>query len=458
MPNPPSIHGPELDLLLAVTAIPSASGREEGVVAFVRRWVGERPDLTLKADPAGNLVIGFRPAARRGGRAKAGARPAPLFFTAHMDHPAFVVEKVRTVRSSHGGPTVELSFRGGVMDVFFEHAPITIHTEGGPVPAALVGPAGAASPLGKMYLAEVDDPEGLLVGDIKVGDVATWQLPPAEIDARGMLHTLACDDLSAVAACLCVLERLRGLRAAGARVEHARVLLTRSEEIGFIGAIAACRHKTMPRGSRVIALENSRAFADSPIGGGPIVRVGDRLTVFTPWLTAACGQRAEELFGGASSPASSQTRAQSTARRPWQRKLMAGGACEASVFCHYGYDATCLCLPLGNYHNMANLDELQAGTYDATLLGPPRCAREFVHTQDFLGLVDLLVGLAEALPGPGRSEFGARVDKLFREKQHVLEAMDARPAGGRVRGKLATRAARPGGVRSGTGRGGRRSR
>ncbi|MCA3005638.1 MAG: hypothetical protein IOD15_09795, partial [Phycisphaerales bacterium] len=197
------------------------------------------------------------------------------------------------------------------------------------------------------------------------------------------------------------------------------LLFTRAEEIGVLGAIAACRLGTIQRGARVIALENSRSFEDSPIGGGPIVRVGDRISVFTPWLTAACGERAEALFGGPAQPRATETNA-GVIRRPWQRKLMAGGACEASVFCHYGYEATCLCLPLGNYHNMPHLAAMQAGTYDASVLGPPRCAPEFIHTGDYLGLVDLLVDLASAPPEQQDSSFSRRLDKLLAEKGYVL--------------------------------------
>jgi hypothetical protein len=106
-------------------------------------------------------------------------------------------------------------------------------------------------------------------------------------------------------------------------------------------------------------------------------------------------------------------------KRPWQRKLMAGGACEASVFCQYGYDATCICLPLGNYHNMPHLDALQAGTYDRATQGPLRCAREFVHTKDYLGMVDLLVALGQKLPDRGAAT--ARFEKLWAERKYVLE-------------------------------------
>lgn len=394
-----------LALLMHITALPTAAGREWRVVDFIRQWAKERPDLTLAEDPAGNLVIAFSAAA---------VTPHPLFITAHLDHPAFVIERIV------GPGTIELSFRGGVMDVFFQDAPIVVHTRAGrALPATLTGKADAASPAGTHYLAEFSPaiPQRDLDA-AAVGDVATWLLLGPEIDESGILHTPACDDLAALAAALAAMDDLRDARALGRPVGDVRLLLTRAEEIGFVGAIAACRHGTMPAGARVIALENSRAFPESPVGGGPIVRVGDRISVFTPWLTSACAARAEELFASPAQPMASQT--QAVVKRKWQRKLMAGGACEASVFCHAGYDATCLCLPLGNYHNMPHLAELQAGAYDAARLGPPRAAREFIHTDDFLGLVDLLAALGQRPPEPQDSGFGQRLDRLYAEKAYVL--------------------------------------
>jgi putative aminopeptidase FrvX len=397
MPSRPP-HQQYLDWLLEITQIPTAAGREQRVVAWIERWVSERPDLRLTRDDAGNLVIA--PATPWGDGTE------PVFITAHLDHPAFVVE--RTVSPG----TIELSFRGGVMDAFFEGAPITVHTASGAVHGRLVGDAPSSSALGKHYLAEVE-------GDVNIGEVATWELPRAEIDAQGIVHTSACDDLAALAAAISAMEELRLRRARGEQTLDVRLLFTRAEEIGFIGAIGACKLGTMPRGSRVIALENSRSFPDSPIGGGPIVRVGDRLSIFTPWLTNACAKRAEELAGAPAQPTASQTAASAAGKMRWQRKLMAGGACEASVFCAYGYDATCLCLPLGNYHNMPHLTELQAGTYDTDRLGPPRCAREFISSADYAGLVDLLVGIGQSLPR--EDPVLARIEKLYADKKHVLE-------------------------------------
>ena len=185
----------------------------------------------------------------------------------------------------------------------------------------------------------------------------------------------------------------------------------------FTGAIAACKLGTIPTGSRVLALENSRSFADSPIGGGPIVRVGDRLSVFDPRLTAACAKRAEELAGVPASSTATQRGTQQTNWR-WQRKLMAGGACEATVFCAYGHQATCLCLPLGNYHNMADLAQVQDGSYDRAAKGPPRVGREYIHRDDYFGLIDLLVALGQNLPTADPAM--PMIDRLYTRHEAIL--------------------------------------
>jgi putative aminopeptidase FrvX len=377
--------------LLGLTQVPTVAGREQRVVAWIRQWVDARPELELTFDGGGNMHVACRDEAGVG---------APVYFTAHLDHPAFTVERVL------GPGTVQLGFRGGVMEDYFRAARVRIHATGGTFTGALIE---RISQTGSFpgYLAELDDESA----DIGVGDIATWELPPARIE-DGLLHTHACDDLAALAAALAAYDTLLLSWGAGSSRQNVRLLFTRAEEIGFIGAIAACREKTMPENARVIALENSRSFDDSPIGGGPIVRVGDRLSVFSPGLTAAIAKRAEEIAGGAA-PTASQKLSEAPAWK-WQRKLMAGGACEATVFCTYGYEATCLCLPLGNYHNMGDLAAVQAGTNAS----PARIAPEFISVADFDGLVDLLVACGEKLESA--PSVRQRIDKLWTDKGFVL--------------------------------------
>ena len=377
--------------LLELTQIPSAAGAEDRVIAWIRRWCTERPGVRIEEDPHGNLTLSMQnePEGR------------PLYLTAHLDHPAFVVDDVPAF------DTVELTFRGGVMADYFKGTAVLIHTEQGARRATISGKADLDRPTVFEHWYATLDENGPTP---RRGDVAVWDLPAAEL-RDGLVHTLACDDLAALAAALAAFEVLLGRP--GGPGFPVRVLCTRAEEIGFIGAIGACRSRTVPLDSRVIALENSRSFADSPIGGGPVVRVGDRVSVFSPTLTDAIAMRAEEIAGGAASVTASQKLADLPAWK-WQRKLMAGGACEASVFCHYGYEATCVCLPLGNYHNMGDLAAVQAGTNPT----PPKIEREFISLGDFEGMVDLLIACGIRLGESGK--VATLVGKLWDEKCFVL--------------------------------------
>ncbi|NUQ53850.1 MAG: hypothetical protein HUU19_14285 [Phycisphaerales bacterium] len=389
--------------LLELTQIPTAAGREFRVVEWLRAWLAARPGLEVTTDPAGNIHVAIK--ARLG----AGDGSRPVYFTAHLDHPAFVVERV--IAPS----VVELSFRGGVMEDYFRDAAVALYdSRDTRRTAKLTGkldegrkPDGSPSPFSH-YLAELEHASD----SVAPGDVATWDLPAATIE-DALVHTHACDDLAALAAALCAFDELLSRDIGG----DVRLLFTRAEEVGFIGAIAACRpprdQRLMPMHARVIALENSRSFAESPIGGGPIVRVGDRVSVFSPQLTDAIAKRAEEIAGAPSTVTASQKNS-ALPKWHWQRKLMAGGACEASVFCEAGYEATCVCLPLGNYHNMADLANVQAGTNTT----PPKVGREFISAHDYHALVDLLIACGVSLPSG--SPVTALAAKLWNDRSWVL--------------------------------------
>lgn len=93
------------------------------------------------------------------------------------------------------------------------------------------------------------------------------------------------------------------------------------------------------------------------------------MTVFDPRLTQALRVAADQMV----------TSSKDEGFR-YQRKLMDGGACEASAFCATGYQASGLALPLGNYHN-ANDDG-------------PGLAAEHVMISDYLAEVALLTNIA----------------------------------------------------------------
>ncbi len=380
----PGLTDKATDWLLALTSLPTATGREDRVIAWVERWAAERPDFSLTRDRAGNMLL-------REQHPDAPSGP-PLVLTAHLDHPAFVVENI-----IHEG-TISCTFRGGVMDAYFENARLVIHTRDGRRLPGTVLDASPAEPLRRCTI-ELDS--HVDHNAVRPGDVATWDLPDAEV-AGGEVRAPACDDLSGVAA---VVSALEGLRVGRDGRPPVWALFTRAEEVGFIGAIAACREGVIPEGARVVALENSRAYPESPLHAGPIVRVGDKTSTFAPALTAAVGGVADAL-------------AKQTAEREppfrWQRRLMPGGTCEATCFCAFGHEATCVCLPLRNYHNMGNLDAVQGGDSSQARIEP-----ETISLADYLNLVELLIACASKLESA--QPLRALMDKLYAERSFVLD-------------------------------------
>jgi endoglucanase len=373
--------------LLEITSLPTAAGREDRVVGWIKRWVEARRSwLTLEEDRWGNLVIRSRRKPKQG--------VAPLWITAHLDHPAFVVRKV-------DGRELELEFRGGVNDPYFVGAKLEVFDAktARSVEATIRTLDAKATPF-KLVTARLAKP----LAGVGPGSIARWKFPKAAIRkgpsaTKGdrLLHTHACDDLAALAAAIAAMERF----GKDPSLAHVGLLFTRAEEIGFIGTIGAARSGTIPKGTRLVCLENSRSFAESPIGGGPIVRVGDRISVFTPELTNRIGAIMLEYQKEAPG-------------YRFQRKLMPGGACEATAFASFGHASTCLCLPLGNYHNMVDIDGVAAGSAKAKV-GP-----EFISVSDFHGLVTMLEVTARRLDDATIGSTAALMEKLWNERGFVV--------------------------------------
>ncbi len=345
-----------------LTHLPTAPGLEDAVLDWVRRWVARRRDLTVKRDSGGNLLI-----VKKGRKSK-----PPLLAVAHMDHPAFVITASAESEAS-------FEFRGGVTAPYFEDARVVVVSR----------PDGAEG-----VVVSYDDRtmSGELritgKGSIEPGDIAMWKMRKHRVP-KGRFLAPACDDLAGVAAALAALDRCRRDPA----LAHFGVLLTRAEEVGLVGAIHAAKHGTIPDGSRILSIETSRELVNARIGEGPVIRTGDRVTVFDRELTNRISRSA------------------AAAGIPHQRRLMDGGGCEATAFGAYGYQAGGLCLCLGNWHNRGNLDDVERGTGDATPM------LEEISLADFHGLIDLLVLSVSAVdmvdPTKDRLEDGYRSSRRY---------------------------------------------
>ncbi len=363
------INNADLNTLHWLCDIPTAPYHEHVVVAALRDWHqrhNRSRHIRWHCDPAGNIHLDYRY-----GRSKFRL----LVLEAHLDHPAFVVTST--------GPDglVRAIFRGGVKPECFAGASVLLWNSLASyatleaftrIPARVVDitPATKLQPLRAVLRTDGTH--------IRTGTIGTWHLPDAATH-HNLFTARACDDLAGVAACLCVLDRLIQRRIP-ARV---RVLLTRAEEAGFAGAIAAAHRGWIPKNCAVIGLETSRTTAQARLGHGPVIRVGDRTSVFDPDLTGFISSTAADL-------------AAVMPEFKFQRALMDGGTCDTTAFSALGYQAGAVCLALGNYHNMA--ESASGQNLAAVPSAGPMIASETIDVRDFAGEVELLTALCRAFP------------------------------------------------------------
>ena len=345
--------------LAQLTNLPTASGREDAVVSWVETWSARRDDLRSTRDSGGNVFI----------TQKGRKTHAPVFAVAHMDHPAFVI-------ADDDG---SFEFRGGVDAAYFRGSRVEVVSR-------LDGPKGRVVD----YDEETHQGRARFAGDVRSGDIAMWRFANTRQE-KGLFRAPACDDLAGAAAALAALDRARD----DPRLRHFGVLLTRAEEVGLIGAIHAAKNRTIPDGTRLLSIETSRELPSARIGDGPIIRIGDRSTVFDREMSNRI------------------SRAAVAAGIPHQRKLMDGGGCEATAFGVYGYPATGLCLALGNWHNRGNLAEVEAG--DEAAATP---MLEEISIDDFHGLIDLLLVAARAVDE--EDSLVESLDRLYESNRHYL--------------------------------------
>jgi putative aminopeptidase FrvX len=356
------------DILAMLAAQPAAAFFETGVARVATDWLRQR-GVAIERDAYGNLL------------AQAGGNDGPpLVLVAHMDHPgAHLVGRDRA------------RLMGGVAATALA----------GAVAVRVVGPRGER----RGRLVDFDAAkrtfryEGESPG--RGPAFAVWDLPDLLRDNERWTMRAA-DDLMGVTAILWLLSQV-ARRRTGRPVIGA---LTRAEEVGLFGATLLAQSQRLPADALVISLEASRELPGARIGEGPVVRVGDRTSAFSP--------SAEALLSAAA--------ARLAKRQPefrYQRQLMSGGTCEATAFTAFGYETGALAVPLGNYHNV-DPDGLLAA--------------EYVSPRDLTNLALLLRELPRPIPDP-QAPIRDRLTRRANAAAARLEATAAAftPPRGRIR-------------------------
>jgi putative aminopeptidase FrvX len=366
-----------MKLLHEICSLPTAPFAERYVIDYVERFAKQRR-LKISRDDAGNLLL----------QLPTRSRSPRWVFAAHMDHPGFVADLYAAERSRRKAGLLVAHFHGWVLPEFFRGEKVRFFNDDGTEVTGVVGSF--------QLVADRKVPESVTLrvkGKVQPGAPGMWDQGAARVKGK-KIYSRAIDDLGGLAATLQMLDELRRKPPAA----PVAVLLTRAEEEGFIGAIAASRKpKLLRKTDRIIAIETSAMQPYAPQGAGTIIRVGDKASIFNSQLTYFLTQQAEAL-------------AKRDKTFKYQRALMPGGTCEATVYDVYGFTAASICVPLGNYHNM----DRATGK-----IGP-----EYIDLRDWHDMVKLFVQVARNghTFEPGHKALRERVEKRFAKLRHLLGA------------------------------------
>ncbi len=348
-----------LNVLKSLLSVPTAPFHEEAVVEQVRRWA-EKRGADFRRDKAGNVFVHYRRGRPRG--------DSRWVFAAHMDHPGFVVRRGRR-------RSVWADFFGNVGREYFPGGRVRLFAPGGEVLATVRSVRRSKDSPALSCRLELDSP-----ADVPPETVGMWDLPAMRIRGKRLISR-ACDDVVGAAAIVCAMDEIIS-RKIDADVT---ALLTRAEEAGLVGAVAACETGSIPNDAMIVSVETSKAMPKARLGDGVVVRVGDAVRTFDPVLTRFVSRVARAV-----------ERRDRNFR--FVRQLMPGGTCESTVYALWDHVTTGLCLPLANYHNQ----------------GPNgRIAAEQVNTDDFDALVKLMVALPDEKRGPRDTDQALK--KIFRQ-------------------------------------------
>ena len=367
-----------LDFLARLGARPAVAFHENAVAAAVRDILAEIA-VPWRTDRFGNII-----ARLPGADADADHLP-PIAFMAHMDHPGF------EVTGRDGDYLVARALGGVPAGAFAPDVPLQIILpDGRRIAAETAGPHGAtegddAAPP-RQVLLQLPTPT---TEPVPIPSPAVFDLPDFSVDGDHLVMRAA-DDLAGCGSILAALAALRDAPPPGAVYG----VFTRAEEVGLVGARLLAEAGALPPDTLVVSLESSRTLPGAEIGKGPVIRVGDAGSTFSYDAEAALIRARETL----------------AARQPdfpCQRQLMSGGVCEASAFLAWGYRATGLAFPLGNYHN---------GAPDGAI------AAEYIHRNDYRNGAALIAEAARQVAARGDTAFRRRI-------RQVPDAMRARLGG-----------------------------
>lgn len=359
-------------LLKQILSQPTAPFREDRVIGLVCSLL-EKNKVPHFQDIAGNIIVGARSEQHYLRVIKKRSKEPLRVFVAHMDHPGFHGKKWVSDNQ------LEIKWHGGSPTKHVSRAKVWVAlTEDSVTPGSLeqvrISKHGYSIDTATVKLDRKDLPDKLPAAKSLYGGF-DFKSPVWTSGKR--IYTRAADDLAGV---FCILSLAMKIYSGAKKpVDSGFIgLLTRAEEVGFVGAIAHFELGLLQQANRKIfcvSLEASRTLPGAIIGKGPVIRLGDRRTVFDPGGSQILSTLAQKALPG-----------------KHQRRIMDGGSCEGTAATTYGIPVIAMSVPLGNYHN----EGFEGGQGCKHHGGP---APEFVHADDVQGQLKLCQALmSKGLP------------------------------------------------------------
>lgn len=350
----------QLNLLKDILRQPAAPFFETHVANCVGKTL-DKAKVPYFFDPVGNLIVGVDSKQSYLRLIQKKDKEPVRLFIAHMDHPGFQgtkwVSKNQLLIKWHGGSPVK-HLAGARVWLANEEKLLTE----GHLNNVTLHPSKLSMDTAIVRFKDLPENIRKLKAKSLFGGFAfrshAWT-------SGKRLYTRAADDLVGV---FCIVSTAIDLYRKQKKHFPFVGLITRAEEVGFVGAVRHLELGWLKKPGRpviCVSLEASRHLPGAEIGKGPVVRQGDRRTTFDSNALQVLSELANKILPGRH-----------------QRRVMDGGACEATAATAWGLTTVGITLPLGNYHNQG-----MDGGIDCPRVNGP--APEFVHLDDIEGELKL---------------------------------------------------------------------
>ncbi len=311
-----------LGILERILPLPTAPFHEQFVSAFIYEEC-KALDLDPQLDRYGNILVHYGP-----------THMTQTAWVAHMDHPGFEIVAAET------GQT-QAQWYGGVDPKYFMGARVVVYDKN----SGDVRAKGRIEGIDLNTQGRVDKMTVKVNGTVEPGDFGTWDLVPYRLNGE-LITTKGADDLVGCAIMLAALAEVKE-RALDTGL---LCIFSRAEEVGFIGTLGVIAASAVALSTPVISIETSKALSGIRLGSGPVIRLGDRTSVFHHQTVLFMDFVARELQN-------------QNGEFSYQRRVMDGGTCEATPFQLNGYAAGGIAIPLRNYHNQGNTKIMPEGIH-----------------------------------------------------------------------------------------------